>query len=324
MKDAQDLSYFDSYKTTFNRQFLVNEIAKKIDDSYIHRGRFPSVSVDTGALKLLNGIRLVIASDTNVPMLSHPFIADSNPDENSPVYIDVRAVSRINPHEQTLVITNESAFNILRWRANLVRYSLVKGKANLWDSANFTSIIYASWLSESLSRRFSLDLSVSTRILVIAAVFYNVLFNGISVLANEQSCTKLAIATTKRLGRFIQDTSLVESIVKELYDLNGVGNFNTLADLVYAIKNITGNVRLSNLSEKQVAEATGYGWYGSDSTSLCATALEDPSTFITLCVIGHENQNYHKTVIGSIVKRRSSEMTRSIDGLVNEINTVPF
>lgn len=324
MKDVLDLSYFDSYRTTFNRQFLVNEIAKKINDRFIHNDRFPKVTVNTGALKLLNGIKLITATDTNVPILSHPFIADTTPNQNTYVYIDVRAVSRINPHEQTLVITNESAFNIIRWRANLVRYSLIKGKASLWDSCNFTSAIYASWLSESLSKRFSLDLSVSTKILVIAAVFYNVLFNGISLLANETSCSKLAIATTKRLGRYIQDTSLVETIITELYNLEGLGAFNTLADLVYAIKNVTGNIRLSNLSEKQVAEATGYGWYGSDSASLCATALEDPSTFITLCVIGHENQNYHKTIIGSIVKRRSSEMSRSIDGLVNEITTIPF
>lgn len=324
MKDALNLPYFDSYKTTSNRCIVAEELAKRINDSWIHLSRFPTIDINTDALKLLNGIRVITGAWTNVPTLPHPFIADTHPTPDSSVYIDVRAVSRINPHEKTLVISDESAFNIIRWRANLVRYSLVKDKASLWDSANFTSGIYASWVSESLSRRFALDLSVSAKVLIIAALFYNALFSGVSIFATDDSRRKLTVATTKRLGRLIQDASSVETIVDALFDLPGLGNFNTLADLVYVIKTVTGNIRLTNLSEKQVTEATGFGWYGTDSARLCATALEDPSTFITLCVVGHENQNYHKTAIGLIVKRRASEMPRNIDGLVNEINTVPF
>jgi hypothetical protein len=324
MKEIHATTYFDCYRTTFNRHVLIDEIASKISNGFVHRSRFPSIAIDSKSFKLLNGIIPITSLDTDTPSLAHPFILDKNPNQNSNVYIDIRSVSRINPHEETLFISNESAFNIIRWRANLVRYSLVKSKSDIWETANFTAGIYASWLSEALSRRFSLDLSVSAKILVVAAIFYNSLFNGVSILATEESCRKLTLSTTRRLGRIVQDPSLVEGVVDTLSNLPNLGGFNTLDDLVLAIKAVTDNIRLTNLSAKQVLEATSFGWYGSDSAQLCATALEDPATFITLCVIGHENQNYHKTAIGLLVKRRASDMSRSIEGLVNEINTVPF
>ena len=323
MNSIVTTTYFDCYRTTYNKHVLVDQIALKIQNGFTHRSRFPSMDIDSKVLKLLNGITLITAADTDTPTLAHPFISDKVPNQNSTVYIDVRSVSRINPHEEKLIISNESAFNIIRWRANLVRYSLIKGKSDIWESANFTAGIYASWISESLSRRFSLDLAISAKILVVASIFYNSLFNGIGILATDENRRKLVLSTTRRLGRIVQDPTLVEGVVNMLSDLPNLGAFNTLEDLVIAIKGVTDNIRLTNLSVKQVMEATSFGWYGSDSAQLCATALEDPATFITLCVIGHENQNYHKTAIGLIVKRRASEMQRSIEGLVNEINTVP-
>lgn len=319
MASQHPITWFDGYRTTYNKQVIMKDIIDKITGSMV----YGHMNEDVSELGLLGHISLITARNNQVPILSHPVIYSNGIEHSPKVYIDVRAVSRIDPHEEKLRITNESAFNFIRWRANLTMYSLVKSKSEIWDAANFTSAIYASWISEALSKRFLLDLSVGAKILIIAAVFYNVQFNGVEILSTEDRCQKLAVATTRRLSRLVNDPSMVKSVIDELSELPHIRSFSTLDDLAYAIRELSGCVRLLNLSTKQIMEATGYGWYGADGILLCATALEDPATFITLCVIGHENPNYHKTNIGMIVKRRASEMSNNIEGLVNEIKTIP-
>lgn len=170
---------------------------------------------------------------------------------------------------------------------NKTEYALTKSRAILgleWlDPANvqamrakfaFAGAVFASWISQAVSKSYALDLQDQMYLQAAALYYYHCLFNTEPKLTGE--ALEVAVIHT------IKTTKLQASTVYALFE--SFGEVRSVDDLCLLAKKATeSSVRLQSFDRAMLMTLIGNTWYGTNSKDILAVALEHPPTWI--CIV---------------------------------------
>jgi len=217
-------------------------------------------------------------------------IKHSNEIRNEPLLaIDVRNAGRFDIKEGQFKITNSTLFKNIVCRAALTSLWLTNGAGVFRNVNPMAMAVFASWISETVAFKYSLDPKAKIDLMIVAAIFYQ--SNQVDgtdfdprFLAGIASAMKVNITEVNRL---YEQTKVITS----------------LEDFCVKAKNALNNVRLENLNAGLMVALMGGTWGGDNAIELCAVAMEHPPTWLSLVFEAHTNQAMRKVGLSKIVER---------------------
>ena len=222
-------------------------------------------------------------------------IKHSNEIRNEPLLaIDVRNSGRFDVKEGQFKITNSTLFKNIVCRAALTSLWLTNGAGAFRNVTPMAMAVFASWISETVAFRYSLDPKAKIDLMIVAALFYQ---------SNQVDGTEFDKANE---GRFLSGVAGAMKVniteVNRIYEQTHC--ITSLEDFCTKAKTVLNNVRLENLNAGLMVALMGGTWGGDNAVELTAVSLEHPPTWLSLLFEAHTNQAMRKVGLSKIVERR--------------------
>lgn len=226
----------------------------------------------------------------SVHFFRHPvFVRNDNQDY---LAIDVRDFGKWNEPQRRFEVRNvpEFVWNIKR---GLLTCIWNDGRQNaLRDISNLPAQVYCALVSESIARRFVLDMAEQAAIAVLAGYFYYGLFTDTAPDADEKN--NLA-------GKIARITFVDANRVFQLIDpLGAVPDLNALCE---AIKASISNVALANLNVGTLLSVIGNNWYGHNAREVLCMALEHVPTWLMVVSASLSSQTFKRSTLAKLSAR---------------------
>lgn len=226
--------------------------------------------------------------EKDIPSFNHPIINE----ENNWIALDLRNFVTPDKNNSSYSVRNESEYTLA-----LYRYILTA----MWYTGNQSTIhgfklphfAFASWLSDSITRKFGLDLSNQLQLRVLALMYYSTMFND---TFTDDDVTKLIIR-----GR---EDSIIPEIVNEI--VGKVGKVNSIDDFTDSIYTVTGNIRVQRFDYSVLANIVNTSWSGNSGKELILLSLEHPPTWISLVAASLTQRSFRKSQVATVVERLSN------------------
>lgn len=248
-----------------------------------------------------------VAND--VPAFAHPIALEK--DGLQYIVVDVRPYGRFDPHQQEFKVRNSIEYQFAVMRAALDQVWNSQSPTILQNVNQQPMAIFASWISESVGRRFSLDPGEQYKLSILAAIFYNLHFwDSDSTELPEVEKNRAAASIARALRASAED---VFAIIDQVSHLNNVGEFCVQA------RDVVGSVRLNDFNPGVLFAIVGGSWYGSNSREIAAVALEHPPTWLAVLMAAINERTYKNSGIAKLAERFTG---RSGDQLVPALYNV--
>jgi hypothetical protein len=253
-----------------------------------------------------------------VPAFAHPlvFMIEGVSGKHEHVAFDARPFGRFDTHQNTFILRNSIEHRLEQFRAKLNGIWITENPSLLRDISPLPMSIYASWISESIGRRFSLDPKEQMVLSILAAVLYNSNFeSGGEVELDERNKLRLTNAITRSLRIQGQE---VMNILDKVSVINSVTEFCRFAS------DITESIRLKELNPGLLFTILKGTWYGGvNPAELVAVATEHPPTWLAILMAAFSERSYKNSGITKITERNGAhsggqEYVRAITRLVTE------
>lgn len=295
--------YKTAYDTMACQGFVMRKTVEALQEGYI-KGWLGHVPGANSQIVQVTGAQL---SDTAIPAFAHPILFDDS--HKHPVLaVDVRAFGRINPQTQDFVVRNEAEYKLAIARAKL-NWLWLSTPGLLRDVSPLPLQIFASAISESVSRRYALNPGEQMKLALLAGVFYQSLFQVPGEI-DEDAKVRLAQSLSRQLRvRGDEVLTMVDQHIPNW--IYSVASFCTLAPVV------TGSVRLEELSVGVLYSIMGGSWYGTNAKETLAVALEHPPTWLAIVLAALQERTFKNSGIARITERSSyRESARSFQAAV--------
>lgn len=248
--------------------------------------------------------------DHVVPPFAHPFeVKSKDPDpkrvdpndqyfQKDHFVVDVRPWGRWNDHKGEFTINNQIEYRLAVLRGRLNTVWIQEPAARLRDVSTVPAQVFASWISEALTRRFSLEPNEQQRIAVFAAYYYYSLF--LDEMGNHDAM------------RIVQGVSKAtntkpQAVLDILDDLEDMGlkdkPIDDVKQFVNVLRTLSGSVRLADLSHGLLFTVLQNSLIVANGPELLAVALEHPPTWLTIVLAAATERSYKKSAIALIVER---------------------
>ncbi len=219
----------------------------------------------------------------------------------------------IHPDESRFPVKNKTEFDFVRVRTLLSAF---------WATGNYNDFrymprtlmaVYASWISENLSRRFALDPKDQQSISVLAAMYYQTLFK-------EES--EFSDADKQRLaGQIAQVTYAKAENVFRIFDQ--IQPMKTLGDFCENIKTVLDNPRVAEINPGLIVSVVSGSWFGSNAREIAGIAIDHPPTWMTLVYSAFADRSYKNSPLAKIAERFKGskgevELMRALKALVDK------
>jgi len=254
----------------------------------------------------LNPVILYGLSDVerDIPSFSHPIINL----ENKWIALDLRNFIKVTSDGTSYEVKNESEYNLAIHRFILTGMWYVNKQHNIYG-LKFPHFVFASWLSENLTRKFGLDLSAQLQLRVLGLIYYSHLFTD---TFTSDDFDKLVIRG--------KDESIIPKLVEEINEK--VTSLNNIDDFCKACYEVTGNIRLKGLDYSVLLNILNNNWYGDSAKELTILSLEHPPTWVSLVYASITQRSFRKTFISSIVEKmnkrgKGEDFVMSLSSLTN-------
>jgi len=259
-------------------------------------------------LKREGDILLIEGSDSAedaIPAFAHPLKyypknSDSghvgHAEEITKIVIDVRPFGKYDSNQAQFNIRNRSEYNVAVCRAKLNYIWITKQPTILRDVSPLGMSLFASWISEALSKRFALDPLEQFKLSILAAVYYNSLFTNETEL-NEMEVIKMTNAVSRNLRASAKD---VMEVIDQCSVVSNIDDFCKKAHVV------SGSVRLQDLNVGLLYSILGGTWFGANAKEMIAVALEHPPTWLTIVLTAYNDRSYKNSTITKLVERGNS------------------
>lgn len=234
-------------------------------------------------------------SDT-IPYFHHPlFVYDSRypHDEEPIVFIDVRDYGMYNKPQQRFVVRNRVEYVWSIKRAILTHMWTHGRKEALRDLSMLPAAAFSSMISESVSRRFALDMAQQTTMQVLACYFYYCLFSD----AKEFDEVEL----NRVVGAIARCTKVQADYIYNV--VNGLPVIESLDDFCRYSKEKTESVSLTDFNTGILFAITGGNWFGTNARELMAVALEHVPTWIMIVYGGVAEASFKRSVLAKLLER---------------------
>ena len=230
------------------------------------------------------------ASSNDVPSFVHPLLIDDK------FYIDVRSFGKYDQNQRDFIVRNKVDYDFMYLRAKL--NSLWVGGHPEWlrDISPLPIAVFASWISESVGKRFALDPKEQFDLGILAAIFYISQFSD-DVELTERDKLRVVNSVTRALRASTQD---VLEIIDKVSVINNIFEFCSHA------QEITGSVRLKDFSPGLLTTLVGSTWYGPNAKEILAVAIEHPPTWISIMLTSIDERTFKNSQIARIITDRST------------------
>lgn len=234
-------------------------------------------------------------SDT-VPYFHHPvFVFDTTKsDEQEPiVFIDVRDYGMYNKPQQRFVVRNRVEYMWSIKRAILSHIWTHGRKETLRDLSMLPAAAFSSMISESVSRRYALDMAQQTTMQVLACYFYYCLFSD----AKEFDETEL----NRVVGAISRCTKVQADYIYTV--VAGLPVIESLDEFCKHAKEKTQSVSLTDFNTGILFAITGGNWFGTNARELMAVALEHVPTWVMIVYGGVAEASFKRSVLSKLLER---------------------
>lgn len=302
-------AYDTSYLSIFNATKVLENVRKYvIVDHYFvkEKAGVKIKSFSNGELYLDPVLLCGLSSmETDIDHVTQALIDPTNKIS----VLDLRFCTKANKEKTEVEIRNESEYAFTLNKYILSNLWYVGRIAELKD-LKFSYIVFSSWLSDNLGKRFGLDLSDSFKLKVLALMYYHSLFVD---KLDQDECDKLYI-------RFKGEFMLSEELMKDIFAKVG-GNLSTIESFCEACYAITDNVRLKGFNSAVLSTVIANSWFGLNSKENIMVGLEFPPVFISMVQAGVESKSYSKSSLGQMIVRlnkkdKASEFIKALDAVV--------
>lgn len=241
-------------------------------------------------------------SEDNIPFFHHPLeieLRDPLTKQEKPYIVtDVRTmVTKQFKHESgtegSFRIRNQAdyMFNLSRTAFNTLWLS--HPPAMLRDMSHIPCSMYASWIAEAVARRYALNPAEALGVSVIAAIYYQTLFNK-NDWFEEDELPKVAQAVARATGAKAQ----------LVFDyLDKIESMTCVRDMCRACHVILENPRLQDFNEGILITIVGNTIFMTSAKEIAAVALEHPPTWIVLSYYSFTERSYKNSTIAKIATR---------------------
>ena len=294
-----------AYDTVACSSYLMKKTIDAIEIAYIHGQlkRMPDSLVF-----LVEGGNTVLDS---IPAFAHPLeFMDS---EKRPcLAVDVRSFGKWDTSKNEFHIRNDIEYKLAIYRAQLSSIWINDHVAILRDISPTTMIVFASWISESVARRYSLDPREQLNLAILSAIFYNSLFTDSKEL-DEREKMRVATAISRNVRASSQD---VLAIMDQVTVVNSLNEFCEMA------AEITGSVRLKELTTGLLFSIIAGTWFGTNAKELIVVALEHPPTWMSILMLAFSERTFKNSGVTKIAERSGNKDTGNtyLRSMLNMIN----
>lgn len=223
----------------------------------------------------------------SVKPFAHPMLLDGT------LYIDVRSFSTWDNAQHAMRIRNGIEHGFAVRRAELNQIWLDQNKNILRDISPLPMSVFASWISESVARRFALDPREQLDLCILAAVWYNSQFQETGSL-DETGKLRAVNAISKSLRVSASD---VLAIMDQVSEIDNTDHFCSLAE------SVTKSIRLRELNRGLLFAVVAGTWFGTNSKEVITTALEHPPTWIAILTMAFTERTYKNSNLAKIAER---------------------
>ena len=211
--------------------------------------------------------------------------------------MDVRAAGRVDPATGQFKVRNGTMYKNLLYRASLASLWLTSGPSAFRAVSPMAMAVFASWVSETVGFRYTLDPKARMDLMIVAAIFYQSNhLEGVEFDKNNEARYLTGIANA--LSAFRVNVTEVARIYDITKAIGSAEEFCTKAKVVL------NNVKLENFNAGVLISLMGGTWGGDNAPELCAVALEHPPTWISLLYEAHTNQAVRNVGLAKICERR--------------------
>lgn len=307
--------YNDCYDTTVGSAVPTKpiEIAIKeaiIKDGLAHRNYRIR---DVGSIKpiLITGSS---DSETQIPLFAHPITIKNSHSEQymcADARFFVRKDTPLDIIEKS--IKNSTEFNLTVSRLVLSMLWQDNQTQRLKNGLQFAGIVYAAWLSESISKNFALDYKDQTVLNVLTHFFYQTLF--IQEEALDQDMRDRIAAQT------IKATKVPAEFVMSVIDK--AGSMTNIEQYCLAVSNVLENIRLKSFNTAVLLTIVKNSWYGTNGKEIIAVALEHPPTWIAVVWAATNERTFSNSLIARLCDRfgkrgAADEFNSAYRSIINE------
>lgn len=291
------------YETTVNKQYAdtLLEVRRTIEEQ-------KALDKRKGFTYISENVLAAAWDNDTLPHWSHPFVQDDL------VYMDPRPFYTSKGN-----IRQISEFDMLKLRAQVEWYWAL-------DSRRFEglisplSIVFAEWVSASITQRFDASEVDRTNIKIIAATYYVWLMmrqiDGPDNPPKREAVENMAIKVLSKKGAGIPADFVLDVLESESGDSLFAINAPTIGMLANGIRESV-SVNMGQFNERTLMQLIGAGsWVGNDSMSLALMALEHPPTLAVMIERAENITSYrNKTRIGRAINavRRQAKTTYVAD-----------
>lgn len=232
------------------------------------------------------------SSESNIPFFAHPLLIEQYKGSNY-ICADVRPFIRSGDQGSDLSVKNQTEFNFAMNRM-MLNMAWVSGEVNqIKLNLSFAGVVFAAWLSETISKRFALDPKDQMVLAIITHYFYQSLFYSEDRI-EEELLQKFAVHTIKA-------TRASSQLVFEVFDK--IKTMNGLDDYCTNVKDILENIRLKDLNKGLIITMIGNTWYSLNSQEILAVALEHPPTWAAIVYASLMERTYRNSLVARIAER---------------------
>lgn len=274
------MALMNSFDSKVNRDFRTNLVLLEIKKSHL---------VNTPHTEGKD-IYFVTDADLDVSPFQHP-LYDADEDI---VYLDVRGYSILD-RNGSFRLKGDLDSELLLLRAKL-ELAWIHGTANeLFTAFSFSNDVYVRWLTETLTREFSLNPAQDTQLKVLIALF--------NIGQYYNSITEPALIT--RYYRLISQQYYVDmDTVQEIASRLTQTFPRDIAEFVAAIKEANISTRMANINEVSILNVLGGAWFmTAQPTLVVGLGLEYPPAFAAMVTMALNYRLFKKTSIGGVVDR---------------------
>lgn len=294
------------YDTMACTGFLMKKTTDALEEAFVLGHLTPSAT-DPRVLLVEGGSPVV----DQVPSFAHPLFINPRKEEQGYVVVDVRYFGRFDKLANRFVNRNVVEYDLAHNRAKLTRIWSTEYPTVLQNVSDIPMAIYASWVSEAVSRKFQLEPREQLLFSILAAYFYCCLF-----MEDQQLSEQERIKISGRIARTLRTSAQnVLEVIEGLNVISGVKQFCEVAP------GAVGSIRLQMLNPGLLYTLLKGTWFGVNAPEIIATAVEHPPTWLSIVMASFKDRSFKNTSITKIAERVSGRANQG-EQFLNTMRTM--
>lgn len=283
--------YPTAYDTTAGRMYssTVKKLTDKLQEQLVNHDLKSDEAGDDVSGYLVIGA----PEDGTIPLFAHS-LAFKDVHKKECLVTDVRPFVTYSPENaERYFVKNNMEYELALARHKATRYWLTRRPQALRDMSHVPLAVFTSWVSESVARRYALEVKDQVLLAIVSGFFYLGLFQDKTQFDEEDLVRMSAQITraTKAPGQ------LVMEVADQLESMANVEDFCAVA------KQIVANTRLEDFNAGLLITIVGNTWFGANAKEILAVALEHPPTWLSLVYIALKERSYKNTSLAKIALR---------------------